>query len=351
MEDLGRVQDSVFWPAWNVQGNDGAIIRVEPDVYIEFESLDLIVEVKLTDDPGCQAAEQWAREWAVWYQGAHAESGNPGLFLATGGLGSSDGAVDAAGTEIKAAANRLLETEFIDMPPIQCAVVSWEQLFRRISSEPVGDLLNSQLAHDLAEILRYFGLRRWLPLNDLLELTRQANMRDISVDSLEAVARWRVIQHEQNWFESSRKFRPISILSIAAFSRAKSMNHDDLSQALIAVRKAYRLLYLFQRRVLDVVEEISTKLGHDFYYWLPSGDEEAVRGGANPCDRSAWKMLPLFDANFLYLPPGVKSTDTPRKGQWLLEIIVCPDDGEPEGGKGESNPLEFGDPAKCSSKI
>ena len=128
-------------------------------------------------------------------------------------------------------------------------------------------------------------------------------------------------------------------------------NYDELSKALFDVRKAYRLLYLFQRRILDLVDQLSGKLGHEFYYWLPSGDEEAIRGGANPLERSAWKMLPLFDASFLYLPPGVKGDDPPQRGQWLLELLSNPDDGQPESGRGDPNPADFADPAQCRSTL
>jgi hypothetical protein len=132
------------------------------------------------------------------------------------------------------------------------------------------------------------------------------------------------------------------------------VNDEELSRALLDVRKAYRLLYLFQRRILDLLEELSGKLGQQFYYWLPSGDPEAqaILPSKNPCERNSWKMLPLFDASFLFLPPGVNPSDAPRKGQWLLELLICPDDGQPEkGGTGEVNPVDFPDPAGCHSMI
>jgi hypothetical protein len=129
------------------------------------------------------------------------------------------------------------------------------------------------------------------------------------------------------------------------------VNDDELSRALLDVRKAYRLLYLFQRRVMDLMAELSGKLGQSFWYWLPSGDEEAILGSKNPVERSAWKMLPLFDASFLFLPPGVVPSSAPQKGQWLLQLILCIDDGQPEGGRGEPNPVEFADATMCHSMI
>ena len=129
------------------------------------------------------------------------------------------------------------------------------------------------------------------------------------------------------------------------------VNNEELSKALLDVRKAYRLLYLFQRRIMDLVAQLSGKLGQSFWYWLPAGDEEAILGSKNPVDRDSWKMLPLFDASFLFLPPGVVPSSAPQKGQWLLELLLCVDDGEPEGGRGEPNPAEFADPTTCHSMI
>lgn len=129
------------------------------------------------------------------------------------------------------------------------------------------------------------------------------------------------------------------------------MENDELSRALLDVRKAYRLLYLFQQRIMDLVAQLSGKLGQSFWYWLPSGDEEAILGSKNPVERSAWKMLPLFDASFLFLQPEATNASAPRKGQWALEVLLCFDDGQPEGGRGEPNPADFANPALCRSKI
>ena len=62
-------------------------------------------------------------------------------------------------------------------------------------------------------------------------------------------------------------------------------------------------------------------------------------------------MLPLFDASFLCLGPGISPSATPQKGEWLFELLLSPDDGHPEGGRGEADPVEFADPAQCHSTL
>jgi hypothetical protein len=66
-------------------------------------------------------------------------------------------------------------------------------------------------------------------------------------------------------------------------------DQDDLNQTLLDVRKAYRLQFFFQRRILDLVQELSGKLGLEFYVWLPAGDNESITWLKNPLQTSAWK--------------------------------------------------------------
>jgi hypothetical protein len=127
------------------------------------------------------------------------------------------------------------------------------------------------------------------------------------------------------------------------------VDRDDLNQALLDVRKAYRLLFLFQRRILDLVQELGGKLGQEFYVWLPAGDNETISWLRNPLQTSAWKMLPINDASFLFLPPDADH-NTPRKGEWLLEILFY-DDGEPDESSEELTLQGFRDPAESHSKI
>lgn len=136
-----------------------------------------------------------------------------------------------------------------------------------------------------------------------------------------------------------------------SFGRLAMASHEELTGALLDVRKAYRLSYLFQRRILDLVEQLSGMLGRRFWCWLPAGMDEAIRGGVSPSEKNAWKMLPLHNAEFFFLPPGAEPNASPREGQWLLELSITPDGGYTDGGRAEANPIEFTDPADCQSTI
>jgi len=76
--DLGALQAYEFWPKWPTI--EGGI--TEPDVYVQFERADLIVEAKRWDVPQ-QYFDQWAREIRAR---PRERSGRRLLLLAIGGL-------------------------------------------------------------------------------------------------------------------------------------------------------------------------------------------------------------------------------------------------------------------------
>jgi hypothetical protein len=214
---LGELKAAAFWPTWTLQSKDAGAVRVEPDLCVEFDGIDLIVEGKLGDDPGYQTSEQWAREWAAWHQAERPDREKQALLLAIGGLGATTAASETA-TKIGEAANRLLRADFLGVPAIRWVGLSWQELYDRLSSETLGDQLNSQLTQDLKEILRYFGLRRYEFLGDLSGLTSSSRISAIGIGSLEVMGRWHTATREPDWVESSRASRPISTSSIAFFA-------------------------------------------------------------------------------------------------------------------------------------
>jgi hypothetical protein len=104
--------------------------------------------------------------------------------------------------------------------------------------------------------------------------------------------------------------------------------HLDLTQALTEVRKAYRLIWLYQRRVVDIIGVITD--GYKFYRWEtndligrmpgqvskdPFGDGEWI-----------WATLPLYWMSLLYLPANLQ-WNVQKAGEWMLEITVETDSG------------------------
>ena len=215
--ELGKLRESTFWPAWGVKSRNGETSRVQPDLHVEFERVNLIVEAKLNDDSGCQTPRQWAREWAAWHQGEYAGAGTQPLLLGIGGFGTTD--ISTKATEIVEGANRLLQIDFPEVPAIEAVGLSWQELYDRLTSESWDDQISSQLVQDIREILGCFGLRRYQYLNDLGGMMRRSMINIIGPDSLDVVGRWHTTEREPDWLEASRLARPISGSSIGVFGR------------------------------------------------------------------------------------------------------------------------------------
>ena len=64
-----------------------------------------------------------------------------------------------------------------------------------------------------------------------------------------------------------------NVMTVKAINhRGPRMRTDhDLRQALIDVRKAYRLIWLYQRRVVDITRIITDSFGYKFYIWDTQG--------------------------------------------------------------------------------
>ncbi|MDR7221298.1 hypothetical protein [Aminobacter aminovorans] len=129
-------------------------------------------------------------------------------------------------------------------------------------------------------------------------------------------------------------------------------NNQTLASALVDVRKAYRLLWSYQRRVYDILQLITDEFGDmSFYYWQTMHAGRPCNSGTNPLNRWTWDMLPMMQTSYLFLPNTVDRNET-RPGQWMLEVYLSSDDGfSRTAGSGEPDPMHFEDAANSASSI
>jgi hypothetical protein len=101
-----------------------------------------------------------------------------------------------------------------------------------------------------------------------------------------------------------------------------STPRPDLLRALVEARKAYRILYAYQRRVLDLCSEIADLLQLEFFssWSYPNG---TPRYRKNPTQYDAWSFLPLVDMSVFFSSSGEGSYSS--KGDWMLEFRVISD--------------------------
>lgn len=95
-------------------------------------------------------------------------------------------------------------------------------------------------------------------------------------------------------------------------------NDNDVKSALADVRRAYRLLFLYHRRVADLIAEIASLMRCEFYYQAFRPQRHGVYG-------QNWdQALPMIRNCFLFLPSG-QETQELRTGDWMLAVLVHSD--------------------------
>ena len=76
----GELEEYIFWPSWYLPNKT----RVEPDLFLKFQSLALIIEVKRSDNRGSQTEAQWQKEVDAYYF-TYSDNPLPVAFIAIGG--------------------------------------------------------------------------------------------------------------------------------------------------------------------------------------------------------------------------------------------------------------------------
>ncbi len=161
-ESVARLCERRFWPNWTLPDGN----RVQPDVYLEFEDIAVIVEAKLEAETGqTQNAEQWAREICAYRNSSTTRA--LVFFWAIGGLGKDPG---ASLKRLSEETKLILETAGAD-PPHFFAGCSWGQLLDAVLSliEGPAEGPGNFLKEDLMAALDLHGIRRWTWISDLPE--------------------------------------------------------------------------------------------------------------------------------------------------------------------------------------
>jgi len=86
--NYGKLEYFEFWPKWNVKDIEEVDNSnyVEPDVFIRFENVDIIIEAKRYDD-NQQSESQWRKE-IIAYKKEYEKDKREIVFLAIGGIRS-----------------------------------------------------------------------------------------------------------------------------------------------------------------------------------------------------------------------------------------------------------------------
>lgn len=128
------------------------------------------------------------------------------------------------------------------------------------------------------------------------------------------------------------------------------MTTDDLAEALLDVRRAYRLIYAYQSRISDVLRAIAGVMRQHslpFDRWEPKHADVLPRPNKPFFDSgiSAWSSLPMYATQAHWADAGV------RKGvrRWV-DVYVDADTGF-ESTEGDPNPSDFVQPEVATSQL
>jgi len=125
----------------------------------------------------------------------------------------------------------------------------------------------------------------------------------------------------------------------------------DLSSSLADVRRAYRLIWGYQRRIMDLVQIFEDEFpSHEFYAWSPLSFARPTQLTTSPIHKWAWDGLPFYKASFLYALAG-SDPNHHRVGEWLFEVTLDADNVDFAPLRGEPDASKFPDAETTASTV
>ena len=123
----------------------------------------------------------------------------------------------------------------------------------------------------------------------------------------------------------------------------------ELETALIDVRRAYRLLHAYHRRLcdlLEIVDERLAKTGFEFDRWQPHHAALPAKASKRffASDRWAWDLAPSYQLQCEWIATSTKLT---RR----VVIIAVADTGFDDSCDGEPDPEHFGQVEGATSEL
>jgi len=101
-------------------------------------------------------------------------------------------------------------------------------------------------------------------------------------------------------------------------------NKKQVEDALIEVRKAYRLLYTYQRRVMDIMQFIGDQVSRSYHGGFSKFSNTAPREGRGSLDNWAWDWLNMYCYEFHFGDKFIEE-DTITFSVWLVSDTGCYD--------------------------
>lgn len=123
------------------------------------------------------------------------------------------------------------------------------------------------------------------------------------------------------------------------------LSKPDFEEVLTDVRSAYRLVYLYQRKVLDVVRIIGNKLQFSYHRGYPKFSDPSITRGKEGLDDWAWDWLNLYLYEFNF---ETKELD---KHKIDFSVVLQSDSGAYLSGAEATDIEKFESPGRSSSRL
>lgn len=95
---------------------------------------------------------------------------------------------------------------------------------------------------------------------------------------------------------------------------------EELKDMLVDVRKAYRFLYVFQERVLDLIKYIESYYGTSYIGGYVHYSDP-LSHGKDKLDKSAWDFLPMYHFEYQFI------VSDPNDNEFILSVLIQCDTG------------------------
>lgn len=124
------------------------------------------------------------------------------------------------------------------------------------------------------------------------------------------------------------------------------MKKQEFEKVLIDVRKSYRLLYLYQQRVLDLANFIGNKLSFSFEGGYSKFSSSIPNGNKVKLNRYSWDWLPMYLYEFHF---GLKEV---HSNEIHFSLILQSDTGFHDSNLRDRLDLEnFSEADNCKSRL
>lgn len=129
-----------------------------------------------------------------------------------------------------------------------------------------------------------------------------------------------------------------------------STTHNQLAAALTDVRRAYRLVQTYQRRLWDLlrgVDDLLSRAGLPFVRWQPMNVNSPPKPGTRFfVDRWAWDFVPAYQIGCEW-----QQIETKKKLARRVFVMATADTGYDATSEGEPDPAGFKPAEECATML